>query len=96
MMIGHPPGREKRAVRGRRRMILKGSKDKMTTISFRRPKPSVWSRLAEALRALFFAGVSGEWHWHGDVMRRRLSDGTIVTREPTPEEIYNRDRGLAS
>ena len=29
MMIGHPPGREKRDVRGRRRMILKGSKDKI-------------------------------------------------------------------
>ncbi|AVC50364.1 hypothetical protein RLV_5223 [Rhizobium leguminosarum bv. viciae] len=52
--------------------------------------------MVEALRALFFAGVSGEWHWHGNVMRRRLSDGTIVTREPTPGEIYNRDRGLAS
>jgi hypothetical protein len=90
-MLGHFPGRQKRDARDRHKIILKGSKHKMTTISFRRPKASAWSRLVEAFRALFSAGVSEKWHWHGDVMRRRLADGTIVIRQPTREEMDNRD-----
>ena len=89
-MIGRLVRREKRNVRHRHRIILLGSKDKMTTISFRRARPSAWSRLVGALRGLLSIRVSEEWHWHGEVMRRRLADGTIATRDPTQEEIDDR------
>ncbi len=35
----------------------------------------------------FFAPIPSSWHWYGEKMRQRTTDGKVVFRDPTSAEV---------